>query len=408
MNMTRRNVLGATSLAVCGLSTRVRAQANPTLKVGVLTDMSGILKDVAGPTAVECARQAVEDFGRAGGAGTIEVLFADHQHKADVGAGIARAWFDRDGVDVIVEISNSAVALAVSGVAKQKDRIAVVSGAGTSNLTGSQCNPNTIHWAYDTYMLAKSTGGALVKAGGTTWFFITTDYAFGHAMARDTSDFISAAGGKVIGEVAYPFTNTSDFSSQLLQAQASGAKVIGLSSAGPDTVNQIKQAKEFGISRTGIKLAGLLVFISDVHAIGLEAAQGLVVTNSFYWDADDRTRAFSQRLKPRAPSVRPTMVQAGVYASTLHYLKAARDMGFAEAKRSGAATVARMKAMPTDDDAFGVGIVRADGRALHPSYLWEIKSVSESKAPWDYFKLLAKTPAEEAFRPMLASCNFLS
>lgn len=408
MSTTRRTMLGATALAVSGLATRVRAQTSPPLRIGVLTDMSGILRDVGGPTAVACAHQAVEDFNRAGPAGAIEVLVADHQHKADVGAGIARKWFDQDGVDIIVEGSNSAVALAVSAVAMERDRIAIVSGAGTSNLTGSQCNPNTIHWAYDTYMLAKSTGTALVRAGGTTWFFITTDYAFGHAMARDTTDFIKAAGGTILGEVTYPFNNTSDFSSQLLQAQASGAKVIGLASAGPDTVNELKQAREFGIPQAGIKLAGLLVFISDIHAMGLEGAQGLVATNSFYWDFNERTRAFSERLKPKAPGVRPGMVQAGVYASTLHFLKAARDMGFAQARRSGAATVARMKAMPTDDDAFGLGIVRADGRALHPSYLWQVKSVAESKGPWDYLKLLATTPADEAFRPMLASCTFPS
>ncbi len=404
MTMNRRSVItAAAGLAAGGLAARVRAQ-DPALKIGVLTDMSGILRDVAGPVAVASARQAVEDFHRNGGAGSVEILVADHQHKADIGAGIARRWFDQDGVDVIVEGSNSAVALAVSGVAREKDRVAMISGAGTSNLTGSACNANTVHWAYDTYMLAKSTGAALVGAGGKSWFFITTDYAFGHAMQRDTAEFVTAAGGTVLGNVAYPFTNSSDFSSQLVQAKASGAKIIGLASAGPDTTNQIKQANEFGIRDGGTRLAGLLLFISEVHAIGLEAAQGLVLTNSFYWDLNDRTRAFSERLRPKAPGTRPTMVQAGVYGSTLHYLKTAQDMGFAQARRSGAATVARMKAMPTDDDAFGPGSIRQDGRKLHPAYLWQIKSPAESRGPWDYFKLLATTPAADAFRPMLPSC----
>jgi branched-chain amino acid transport system substrate-binding protein len=334
------------------------------------------------------------------------VVSADHQNKADVGASVAREWFDRSGVDLIVEATNSAVALAVAGVAKEKNKVYCNSGAATSDLTGAQCNSNTIHWAYDTYMLAKSTGGAMVKAGGDSWFFITADYAFGHALQRDTTAFIEQAGGKVLGSVNYPFPGTTDFSSLLLQAQASGAKVLGLCNAGTDTINSIKQAKEFGIS---MKLAGLLLFLSDVHSLGLEVAQGIVLTDSYYWDLNDRTRAFADRLKPKAPNVRPTMVQAGCYSSTLHYLKVAAEMGAAQAKADGAATVARMKAMPTDDDCFGKGIIRADGRKIHPSYLWEIKKPSESKGPWDYYKLVASTPAEEAFRPMNAGgCPLVS
>ncbi len=399
MTFKRRDLLGAATIAAA-MPSALRAQPTPTLKIGVLTDMSGPYKDLAGPVAVQCVTQALEDFGVAGKGFRVEVVTADHQNKADIGASVARAWFDRDGVDLITEVANSAVGLAVAGVAKEKNKAYINSGAATSDLTGTQCNANTIHWTYDTYMLAKSTGGAMVKAGGTSWFFITADYAFGHALTRDTTQFIVAAGGKVLGETDYPFPGSSDFSSQLLQGQASGAKVIGLASAGADTTNQIKQAKEFGLAERGVKLAGLLVFISDVHSLGLETAQGLVVTNSFYWDANDRTRKFSERFKPKAPTVRPTMVQAGVYASTLHYLKTADAMGITEAKKDGAATIARMKAMPTDDDCFGAGKIRVDGRVIHPSYLWEVKSPSASKYPWDYYKPLATTAADEAFRPL--------
>ena len=399
MQLTRRDLLGTAALAAAAPRV-LRAQTAPVLKIGVLTDMSGPYKDLAGPVAVQCVNQALEDFGAAGKGMHVEILTADHQNKADIGAGTARAWFDRDGVDLIVEVANSAVGLAVAGVAKEKNKAYINSGAATSDLTGVQCNANTLHWAYDTYMLAKSTGGAMVKAGGDSWYFITADYAFGHALTRDTTGFIVAAGGKVLGDLAYPFPGTADFSSQLLQAQSSGAKVIGLSSAGADTINQIKQGKEFGLAQRGVKLAGLLVFISDVHSIGLETAQGLVVTNSFYWDANPRTRAFAERLKPKAPGVRPTMVHAGVYASTLHYLKAADAMGVAEAKKDGAATIARLKAMPTDDDCFGKGSIRVDGQVLHPSYLWEVKSPADSKYPWDYYKPLATTPADQAFRPL--------
>ena len=399
MSITRRGLLGTAALATAA-PVIGRAQAAPTLKIGVLTDMSGPYKDLAGPVAVQCVYQALEDFGVSGKGMKVEVLTADHQNKPDVGATIARAWADRDGVDLIIEVANSGVGLAVAGVAKEKNKVYINTGAATSDLTGSQCNANTLHWVYDTYMLAKSTGAAMVKAGGDSWYFITADYAFGHAMTRDTSIFINAAGGKVLGDLAYPFPATTDFSSQLLQASSSGAKIIGLSSAGTDTTNQIKQAKEFGITQRGIKLAGLLVFISDVHALGLETAQGLVVTNSFYWDANDRTRAFSERLKPKAPNVRPTMVHAGVYSGILHYLKTAQAMGIAEAKKDGAATVVRMKAMPTEDDCFGAGSIRIDGRVIHPSFLYEVKAPADSKYPWDYYKLLATTPADQAFRPL--------
>jgi branched-chain amino acid transport system substrate-binding protein len=400
MTISRRGLIGTTAgLATLPLMGRARAQGANTLRVGVLTDLSGPYQDLAGPLAVKAAQLATEDFGVAGKGWTVEIIQADHQNKPDIGAGIARQWYDTNGVDIIVEVANSAVALAVAGVAKDKNKVYINSGAATSDLTGGACNANTIHWAYDTYMLAKSTGGALVKAGGDSWFFITADYAFGAALQRDTTGFIEAAGGKVSGGVKYPFPGTTDFSSYLLQAQASGAKILGIANAGTDTINTIKQAQEFGITGK-MKLAGLLLFLSDVHSLGLQVAQGILLTDSFYWDMNDRTRAFSERLKPKAPTQRPTMVQAGVYASTLHYLKTAAAMGIPEIKKDGAASVARLKAMPTSDDAFGEGTIRADGRKLHPSYLWEVKKPSESKGPWDYYKAVATTPADQAFRPL--------
>ncbi len=397
MPISRRGLLGTAAATLPLLGARAgHAQSANTLKIGVLTDLSGPYQDLAGPLAVKAAQLATEDFGMAGKGFTVEILQSDHQNKADVGAGIARQWYDQ-GVDIIVEVANSAVALAVAAVAKDKNKVYINSGAATSDLTAAQCNANTIHWAYDTYMLAKSTGGALVKAGGDSWFFITADYAFGQALQRDVTGFVEGAGGRVVGSVKYPFPGTTDFSSFLIQAQASGAKILGIANAGTDTINTIKQAQEFGIK---MKLAGLLLFISDVHSLGLQVAQGINLTNSFYWDMNDRTRAFSERLKPKAPAQRPTMVQAGTYASTLHYLKVASAMGVAQAKADGAATVARLKAMPTSDDCFGEGTIRADGRKTHPSYLWEVKTPAASKGPWDYYKPVASTPADTAFRPL--------
>jgi branched-chain amino acid transport system substrate-binding protein len=395
MRLTRRELIGsAATLAAATPLARARAQM-PTLKIGVLTDLSGPYKDLGGPISTICAQLAVADFGAGGKGLNVEIVQADHQNKADVGAEVARQWFDRDGVDVLMDVPNSGVSLAVAGVAKEKNKVFLADGPATSNLTGAKCNANTIHWVYDTWMLAHSTGGALVKSGGDSWYFITADYEFGKALQRDTTGFVTAAGGKVLGASQYPFPGTTDFSSYLLQAQSSGAKVIGLANAGLDTVNSIKQAKEFGITQT---LAGLLVFVSDVHALGLETAQGLVISETFYWDLNDRTRAFSDRLWAKAPNRRPTMDQAGVYSSLLHYLKAASDMGVAQAKASGAAAVERMKAMPTDDDCFGAGRIREDGRKIHPCYLFQVKKPSESKGAWDYYRLLATVPADEAFR----------
>ncbi|MBR0659286.1 ABC transporter substrate-binding protein [Neoroseomonas oryzicola] len=398
---SRRSVIaGAAATAAWGALPyrKASAQAANTIKIGVLNDGSGMYRDISGPTAAACARQAVADFGARGF--NVEVLVADHQNKPDVGSNIARQWIDRDGVDVLLDVTTSSVALAVNDICREKNKVHLNSSAATSDLTGRACTPNTIHWTYDTWMLAKSTGGAMVRAGGDTWFFITADYAFGHALERDTGGFVRAAGGRVLGQVRTPFPGTTDFSSFLVQAQASRAKVIGLANAGSDTTNCIKQAAEFGLTRRGIKIASLLMFLNDVHALGLQTAQGLVCTETFYWDLNDRTRRFTDRVRAAMAPNMPCMTHAGCYAGVLHYLKAVQDMGVTAAKASGVAAVERMKAMPTDDDCFGAGTIRADGRKIHPSYLFEVKTPAESRGPWDYYKLLQTTPADEAFRPV--------
>jgi len=371
------------------------------VKLGELDDQSGLYADSGGPGSVLSVNMAVEDSGLRDKGWKIDVISADHQNKPDVGVGVARQWFDVDKVDAIIGVQNSGVALAVTGVAKEKNGVFLDSGAASSDLTGKACNPNMIHWAYDTYALANGTGKAVVKAGGDSWFFLTADYAFGHALQRDTSAVVEANGGKVVGSANVPL-NTPDFSSFLLQAQSSKAKVIGLANAGGDTVNSIKQAHEFGIVAGGQKLAALLIFISNVHALGLDIAQGLTFTSTFYWDMNDGTRAFGKRFSARMSShAEPTMVQAGDYSSTLHYLKALEALG--GNPHDGAKVVAKMKEMPTDDPLFGKGTIRADGRKIHPAYLFEVKKPSESKYPWDYYKLLATIPAEEAFRPLAQS-----
>ena len=398
--LERRSLLSASAAAtVAGLFARRARAQSPTVKIGVLGDQSGVYRDLSGPVAIACVRQAVEEMQPHLGGITVEVVSADHQNKPDIGTSIVRQWADRDGVDLVIDSPNSAVALAAAGVCREKDKVFICSAAATADLTGPQCAPTTIHWTIDTYALSRSTGGALVKAGGTSWFFLTADYAFGQAIERDTTTFVKQAGGTVLGSVKTPFP-TSDFSSFLLQAQSSGAKVIGLCNAGSDTVNSIKQAGEFGLTQSGIKLAGMLVFISDVHALGLQTAQGLNLTESFYWDLNDRTRAFTNRVIQKTNGYHPGMGQAGCYSGTVAYLKAVAAMGAADAKKSGAATVSRMKATPTDDDAMGAGSIREDGRALHPTYLFEVKKPGESKAPWDYYKVVATTPADEAFRPV--------
>jgi branched-chain amino acid transport system substrate-binding protein len=366
------------------------------VKIGVLNDMSSLYADVGGPGSVVAAKMAVEDYLKATKSKLkVEVLSADHQNKPDVGSQIARQWIDVDHVDAIVDVPNSGVALAVSQVVREKGKAHLNTGAASSDLTGKACSPNTVHWLYDTWMLAHGTGGAIVKTGGDTWFFLTSDYAFGHALERDTSDVVKASGGKVLGAVRHPI-NTQDFSSFLLQAQASKAKVIGLANAGADTTNAIKQAAEFGIVKGGQSLAGLLVFLSDVHALGLQTAQGLIFTETFYWDLNDKTRAWSKRFAAANGGKYPTMDHAGVYAVVLHYLKAV-DAGKSD---DGTKAVAQMKKMPTDDPLFGKGTIRQDGRKIHPAYLFEVKKPSESKGPYDYYKLRATIPADQAFRPL--------
>jgi branched-chain amino acid transport system substrate-binding protein len=369
-----------------------------TIKIGSLSDQSGLYSDLGGPGSTLAAQMAVEDSGMTGKGWKIDIISGDHLNKPDVGANIARQWFDVDKVDVIVDVPNSGVALAVSNVAKEKNGILIDSGAGTSDLTNAQCTPNTIHWTYDTYTLAHGTGTALTKAGGDSWFFLTADYAFGAALERDTTAAVQAAGGKVLGGIKHPL-NTSDFSSFLLQAQASKAKVVGLANAGGDTTNAIKQAAEFGLTQSGQKLAALLLFISDVHSLGLNTAQGLNFTETFYWDMNDQTRAFSKRFQERMKNhAMPTMVHAGVYSGLLHYFKALEALG--GNPHDGAKVVAKMKEMPTDDPLFGKGSIEPNGRKIHPAYLFEVKKPSESKGDWDYYKLLATIPADEAFTPL--------
>jgi len=395
MTIQRRAVLQAAGLAVIP---RARAAQAETIRLGVLTDLAGPYAGLAGNGSIAATRQAVAEFADRGFA--TEIIFADHGNKPDLASTIARRWFDQDGIDAVVDVPGSAAALAVANVVREKNKVMLASAPGTAELTAAQCSPNTVQWTYDTYMLANSTGAAMVRAGGDSWFFVTTDYAFGTSMEAETSRFVQAAGGKVLGSARFPFPGTTDFSAYLIRAQASGAKVIGVSAGGADLINLVKQAAEFGVVRQGQKLAALVMFISDVHALQLEVAQGLVCSETFYWDLNDRTRAFTTRVKRNFAAQTPTMVHAGCYAATLHYLKTVAAMGAAEAKKSGAATVARMKAMPTEDDCFGPGLIRVDGRALHPVYLFEVKSPQDSRFPWDYYKLLQTTPGEQAFRPL--------
>jgi branched-chain amino acid transport system substrate-binding protein len=388
---------------VLPLSARAEVTGN-VIKIGVLNDQSGLYADIAGQGSVTAAKMAVEDFGKMGDT-KVEVVFGDHQNKPDVGSNIARQWYDVDGVDMIIDVPTSSVALAVSQLTKEKNKVFIGSGPGTSDLTGKSCSPNTVHWTYDTYALAHTTGAAEVQSGGKTWFFLTADYAFGAALERDTSAVVKASGGEVLGSVKHPL-NTTDFSSFLLQAQSSKAQVIGLANAGGDTINAIKAAAEFGIVKGGQKLAGLLVFISDIHALGLQTAQGLLLSESFYWDRDAKTRAWSKRFADRSGGKMPTMVQAGVYAGVLHYLKAVKAL---KSDADGKALVEQMKKTPTDDPLFGKGTIRSDGRKIHPMYLYEVKKPSESKGPWDYYKLVKEVPGEQAFRPMdQGDCNLVS
>ncbi|WP_440640904.1 ABC transporter substrate-binding protein [Bradyrhizobium sp. PUT101] len=390
---------GAAFLSL-GVASGVWAQ-DKNVKIGALSDQSGVYADLTGPGSMLAAQMAIEDSGLLAKGWKIDLTSGDHLNKPDVGATIARKWFDVDNVDVIVDVPNSGVALAVNNIVKEKNGVFIVSGGGSSDLTNAQCSPNTVHWTYDTYMLAHGTGTAIAKSGGDSWFFLTADYAFGAALERDTANAVTAAGGKVLGSVKHPL-NSSDFSSFLLQAQASKAKVIGLANAGGDLTNAIKQASEFGITDGGQKLAALLMFIPDVHALGLNAAQGLNLTETFYWDLNDQTRAFSKRFQERASKhPMPSMAHAGVYSGLLHYFKALETLR--TNPHDGAKVVAQMKAIPTDDALFGKGSIQPNGRALHPAYLFQVKKPSESKGPWDYYNLVATIPADQAFLPLAES-----
>jgi branched-chain amino acid transport system substrate-binding protein len=397
MTLKRRDLLAGLAGAAI-IPTRARSQDRQTIKLGILADMTGTYRDLGGPMIEPCVRQAIQDFGTTGF--DVQVLVADHQNKVDVGLAIAKEWMDREGVDALVDISNSALAIALAPVVSDKNKVQLNTGAGTSDLTGKACTPNLVHWSFDSWESAHSTCVATVKLGADTWFFITPDYAFGTAAQRDATAFIEAAGGRVLGSVKYPFPGTTDFSSYLLQAQSSGAKVICPAVAGNDLVNCVKQGGEFGVMRKGVKMAAPITYINDVHGIGLELAAGLLLTETFYWDLNDRTRAFTKRVQSGFKDSKPNPEQAGAYSGVLHYLKSVAKLGAVSTKASGRDAVATMKALPTDDDVFGIGRVREDGQKLHPAYLFEVKAPSASKYPWDYYTLVSTTPLEDAFRPM--------
>ena len=397
MTLDRRTLLNGTLAGAAAgviMPRRARAQQK-TVRLGVLNDQSGPYRDIGGLNSVAAVKQAVAEFAPDFKA---EVISADHQNKPDVAVGIARQWFDQQGVDIILDVPTSSVALAVNGVCKEKNKAYVNTGAATADLTGKQCTAVTVHWAYDTYMLARSTGGAMVEAGGNKWYFITADYVFGQQLQRDTTGFVTAAGGKVLGASPYPFPGTTDFSSFLITAQSSGANVLGLANAGADTVNSIKQAAEFGLTKQ-MRVAALLMYLNDVHGLGLEAAQGLFLTESFYWDMNDRTRAFTKRFEAFMPAAKPNMDNAACYSGALHYLKGVKALGVDKAS-DGAAVVAWMKANQSDDDAYGKVTIRADGMALTPAYLFQVKTPAESKYPWDYYKTVATTPPDKAWKPL--------
>ncbi len=399
MPASRRALLGAAVAAALPLRP-VQAQSPAVVRIGVLTDLSGNYRDVTGPTSVACAQLAVDEFTAANPAIKVELISGDHLNKPDVAAGIARQWFDRDGIDVITDVGNSAAAIALTTIAAEKDKIQLNSAAGSSELTGKYCSPNLIHWTYDTWNLAHTMVKAIVASGGNAWYFITADYAFGHAIQTDTTKLLAAAGGKVVGSSAYPFPGTTDFSSYLLDAKASGANVLSFANAGDDLINCVKQCREFGLA-SGVTMAAMVGSITAVTGAGLETMQDVNLAECFYWDQNDRTRAFMARIKPHLPAgVFPNDVHAGAYAAVAHYLKTVKTMGPDKAKQSGRATIAAMKAMPTDDDCFGRGSIRADGRAIHPCYLFKVKSPAASRYTGDDFITLATIPAEDAFRPI--------
>ena len=384
-------------LSAPAMAQQAASGGNDRVRIGVLTDMTGPFSDISGPGAVEAVKMAVEDFGGKVLGKPIDVLVADHQNKPDVGASTACEWFDREGVVMVQDLMNSAVALAVMNLAVTSDRVAIVNGASASIITNEKCTPNSIQYTWDTYALAKTSAQATVKRGGNTWFFITVDYAYGRALAADTAEFVKAAGGKVLGEVRHPL-NTSDVSSFLLQAQTSGAKIVGLANGGTDTINTIKTAREFGFGKSGQQLAALALNLNDTMALGLDAAQGLLLTESFYWDMNDETRAWSKRFFERFKKM-PTSTQAGDYSSTMHYLNAVQAARTTEAL----AVMAKMRELPINDFFAKNGKIRIDGRMVHDMYQMQVKAPSESKGPWDFYKLLATIPGDEAFRPLSES-----
>jgi branched-chain amino acid transport system substrate-binding protein len=401
--LTRRSVLGGTAAIATAPILPARAQSKPLIRLGVLTDLSGTYRDNTGPTSVAAAQLAVEEM-RPHIDFDVELISADHQNKPDIAATIARQWFDQ-GIDAAIDVPTSSVALAVAQVAKEKDKMMLNASATVSALTDEQCSPNSIVWSFDTYENAHSTGGTLMKQGFNSWFFVTANYAFGQSLEELTADVVKKGGGAVKGALRYPFPDTTDFSSFLAQAQASGAKVLGLANAGLDTQNCIKQANEFGLNKT-MKIAPLLLFMTDVHSLGLDTCGGLTTTETFYWDLNDRTRAFTKRLTQKTPRNYPNQAHASSYAITLHYLKTAQAMGATEAKKSGRATISRMKSIPTDDDAFGAGRVRADGRGEFPAYLFQVKTPAESKGEWDLYTLVASSPPSEVLHPLNDKCKF--
>lgn len=403
--ISRRHLLAsAAAFSLAAVPARAQPQA---LRIGVLNDMSGPFKDATGPTSVACVRQALEDFGAATKDMNVEVLSGDHQNKPDIGASIVRQWIDQDGVDCIIDVPNSAVALGVQQIIREKNKVYLNASLATNRITGDLCSPNTLHWTGDTYMLANSTGGALVASGASKWFLLIADYALGHQLEKNMTDLLEKSGGQLVGHAAYPFLTTTDFSSYMVQAQSSGADVLAFANAGVETQNCIKQAHEFGVS-SKMKIAALLMFINDVHSLGLNSAHGLNLTETFYWDLNDRTRAFTKRVLPKTPTNYPNMEHAGCYAAALHYLKVVADMGVARAKADGLGTVNRMKAMPFEDDCFGKGSIREDGQVLVTPHLFQVKTPSESTGPWDCYKTITTTPPDQAFQSLAdGRCPFV-
>ncbi len=400
MEISRRAMLGGALAGASAVGFGARAETMPVIRIGVISDLSGQYRDNSGPTSVLAAKQAVADFRPETHGFTVEILSADHQQKPDIASGIARQWFDRDGVDAVADLNNTAVALAVNGVVSAKDKAQLNTGPASADITAKYCNPNMIHWAPDTWGDAHSTGSAVLRAGGDSWFLIIADYAFGHALEREAAGLVAAKGGKILGRAAYPFPGTTDFSSFLISAQASGAKVLGLCNTGGDMENCVKQAHEFGLAAHGMTIAALLSFITEVHSMGLETGQGLLISETFYWDLNERTRAFTKRFLPKTGGNYPSSLHASCYGGVLHYLRAVASIGPAKARASGRAAIAAMKALPTDDDCFGRASIRADGRFLCPVYLFRVKTPAQSRMPWDVYNLVATTPADQAFRPM--------